>query len=67
MSLLPTEDDIRERVRAGLTTASLGYREPPPIVVEQIMRTYFEEWAMTGTKAAADRWLDGRIRSMVTP
>lgn len=59
---LPTEDEVRAVVRAGLS--SLG--DPPPIVVDQIMRAYFEKWAMLGTQAKADSWLDRHLRAMVT-
>lgn len=66
MSEMPSEDEMREIIRNRLTVPSLGMREPPPIVVDEVMRAYFGEWASRGTKARADLWLEMRIHSMVT-
>jgi hypothetical protein len=62
---LPSEEEVRDHIRAGLLNPSLGGGEPPPLIVEQLMRCYFEKWAMLGTRTAADRWLEREINAMV--
>lgn len=56
---LPTEDEVRARIRAGLI--SLGV--PPAVIVDTLMRRYFEQWAKSdGIKAG--RWLDAEMVKM---
>ena len=57
---LPTDAEVAAVVRSGLS--SLG--EPPPLIVEELVRKYFEQWAMRGTKARADEWLVERLAEM---